>query len=172
MILNDTIIISIYCIDMIDLIEKVLKIIGRFNCVSNRTQLDQQENKMVELNNKMEALESRLSRYYDKETVNVFLDNIKIQLENNANHINDMIQNVQTKVNSNEEQITMNHNLLYEKHQEINERLHSEVHKNSIGLAEIKGILQRSRTPSSPGNRSHYAGAIKGGYKTRTSNWR
>jgi len=42
----------------------------------------------------------------------------------------------------NEEHISVNSKLLYEKHQELNERLQSEVHRNSLGIAEIKGILQ------------------------------
>ena len=46
------------------------------------------------------------------------------------------------KALKNEEDIRVNQKMLYEKHRELSERLQCEVHRNALGLAEVKGMLR------------------------------
>jgi septal ring factor EnvC (AmiA/AmiB activator) len=116
---------------MLDVIEKLIKIIGKFNCIANGSKIDRQSEDIDDLKSKIQRLCDKIdSNYYDKE------------------HMNDVIKSMRYQINSNESQILFNHNLLYEKNQDISTRLQSEIQKNSIGLAEIKGLLTvRMRSP-------------------------
>jgi len=116
---------------MLDVIEKVLKIFGKFNCIANSSKIDKHSDDLNELKSTIQRLYDKIdAKYYDKD------------------HMNDVIKTMRYQINSNESQILLNHNLLYEKNQDISTRLQSEIQKNSIGLAEIKGILTvRMRSP-------------------------
>ena len=125
---------------MLDIIERLLKIVSKFNCVSNSSKIDQHSNKINDLENDLEKIQEKIEN-------NKFLIEAKLENYYDKNHMADVIKTLRHQVHTNEEQILVNHNLLYEKHQEINNKLHTEVQKNSIGLAEIKGILIRKNTP-------------------------
>jgi septal ring factor EnvC (AmiA/AmiB activator) len=116
---------------MLDVIEKVLKIFVKFNCIANSSKIDKHSDDLNELKSTIQRLYDKIdAKYYDKD------------------HMNDVIKTMRYQINSNESQILLNHNLLYEKNQDISTRLQSEIQKNSIGLAEIKGILTvRMRSP-------------------------
>lgn len=126
---------------MLEIIERILKLVSKYNCVSNTSKIEEHGNKIKELLNDLDKMrdnidnvrfiiEAKLEHYYDKD------------------HMTEVIQSLRRRVHANEDQILTNHNLLYEKNQEISDKLHSEVQKNSIGLAEIKGLLVRKSSPS------------------------
>ena len=126
---------------MLDIIERIFKLLGKFNCISNRSKIEQHSNKIKEL-------ETDIDKLSDKMENNKIMIEAKLENYYDKDHMADVIKTLRHQVHTNENQITMNHNLLYEKHQEISNKLHTEVHKNSIGLAEIKGLLVRKKTPN------------------------
>ena len=126
---------------MIDVIERILKIVSKFNCVSNSSKIEQHTNKIKDL-------ETDLDKIRDKLDSHKFMIEAKLENYYDKEHMADVIKTIRHQVHTNEEQISVNHNLLYEKHQEISDKLHTEVQKNSIGLAEIKGLLIRKKHPS------------------------
>ena len=96
----------------------------------------------------LEQLEKDLEKISDKIETHKFMIEAKLENYYDKEHMADVIKTIRHQVHTNEEQISVNHNLLYEKHQEISDKLHTEVQKNSIGLAEIKGLLIRKKHPS------------------------
>ena len=121
---------------MLDIIEKVLKILGRFNCVSNRSQIDRHDKELKKLDQHFIEINKRIYEvYYDKEEVNN-------RLEKQEAHMKDILEKVEEKALKNEEEIRVNHKMLYEKHQELSDRMQSEVHRNALGIAEVKGMLR------------------------------
>lgn len=126
---------------MIDIIERILKVLSKFNCLSYSSKIEQHTNKI-------KGLEDDIDKLRDKLDNNRLIIEAKLENYYDKDHMTDVIQSLRHQVHTNKDQISMNHNLLYEKHQEINNKLHTEVQKNSIGLAEIKGILIRKRHPS------------------------
>lgn len=130
---------------MIDIVEKILSLFSKFNCVTNSSKIEEHDKQIIDINTRIEdvhnKLDLRFQQYYDKEHVNEITQNLRTQLKQTEEHTHELIDSIKNKVNANAENILMNHNLLYEKHQEINEKIHNEVHKNSVELAEIKVIL-------------------------------
>lgn len=126
---------------MFDIIERIIKILNKFNCISNTSKIEHHSNKIKDL-------EDDLEKIRDKIESNRYMIEAKLENYYDKDHLKDVINTIRQQVRNNEDQISMNHNLLYEKHQEISDKLHTEVRKNSIGLAEIKGILIRKQHPS------------------------
>lgn len=87
---------------MLDVIKKLLKIFGKFNCIANSLKIDKHSDDLNELKSTIQRLCDKIdSNFYDKD------------------HINDIIKNIRHQINSNEAQILLNQNLLYENNQDI-----------------------------------------------------
>ena len=107
---------------MLDIIERIIKLLGKFNCVSNSSKIEQHTNKIKDL-------EDDIDKIRDKIETNRFMIEAKLENYYDKDHMTDVIQSLRHQVHTNEDQISMNHNLLYEKHQEITNKLHTEVQK-------------------------------------------
>ena len=66
---------------------------------------------------------------------------------------------MEDKALKNEEEIRVNQKMLYEKHRELSERMQSEVHRNALGLAEVKGMLRGIEGSGGRGNVSRGRGS-------------
>jgi hypothetical protein len=79
-----------------------IKIFGKFNCIANSLKIDKHSDDLNELKSTIQRLCDKIdSNFYDKD------------------HINDIIKNIRHQINSNEAQILLNQNLLYENNQDI-----------------------------------------------------
>ena len=72
---------------------------------------------------------------------------------------------MEDKALKNEEEIRVNHKMLYEKHQELSDRMQSEVHRNALGIAEVKGMLRGIEGSGSGSGRGNVRVRVQEGRK-------